>query len=49
MEERVMYCRKCEKVYIKEFNTCVLCGGKLVKAIKTNEKNFNLLRIIKEK
>ena len=49
MEERVMYCRKCDMVYRYQTNKCFMCGGKLVKAIKTEEKNYNSLRLVNSK
>ena len=49
METKVLYCKKCDRVYRCYFKCCVLCGGKLVKAIKTEEKNYNSLRLVNSK
>jgi len=50
MEERVMYCRKCEKVYYNYFamygEDCKVCGEKLVKAVDVKEREFSCLRLV---
>ena len=50
METKVWYCKKCDRVYPYSFNkygnNCVFCDTELVKAIKTEEKNYNSLRLV---
>ena len=50
MEERVMYCRKCEKIYHDYFNmygeNCNICGSILVKAVNVQEREYSCLKLV---